>query len=87
MLLEAKSASVHGEVNKKNPMDEDLAKNLSPLVEIVGGILVLLKCIIILVCLVLIGIVYIVSRPKYSVTYFCLVLIGIVHIVFSSKYR
>ena len=62
MLLEAESASVHGEVNKKNPMDEDLMKNLSLLVEIVGGIRVLPKCIIILVCLVLIGIVYIVSR-------------------------
>jgi hypothetical protein len=62
MLLEAESAFVHGEVNKKNPVDEDLAKNLSLLVEIVGRIRVLLKCIIILVCLVLIGIVYILSR-------------------------
>jgi len=43
------TAPVHGEVNQKNPKDEDLTKNLSILVGIGGGILVLLKCITVLV--------------------------------------
>jgi hypothetical protein len=54
---EVESAPVHGEVNQKNPMDEDLKKNLYLLVETGGGIHVLLKCFVILVCLVLTGIV------------------------------
>jgi hypothetical protein len=59
---EAKSAPMRREVNQKKSMDEKLEKNLSLLVEVRGGILVQLKCIVGLVCLVLVGIVYIVSR-------------------------
>lgn len=47
---------------KNMPIDEELAKNLPLLVGIEGKILVLLKCIVGLVCLVLIGIIYIVCR-------------------------
>ena len=58
------SAPMHEEVvnQQKKPIDEELIKNLSVLVGIGHQILVLLKCIIGLVCLVLVGIVYIVSR-------------------------
>jgi len=56
------SAPVHKEVNKhKKPIDEDVTKNFSLLVGI-GQILILLKCIVGLVCLVLFGIVYNISR-------------------------
>ena len=53
---------MHKEVNLKKPMDEKMEKNLSLLVGVGGGILVPLKCIVGLVCLVLVGIVCIVSR-------------------------
>jgi len=58
------SAPVHEEVvnQQKKPIDEELTNNLSVLVGIGHQILVLLKCIIGLVCLVLFGIVCIVSR-------------------------
>jgi len=62
ILAEAESAPMHKEVNLKKPMDEKMEKNLSLLVGVGGGILVPLKCIVGLVCLVLVGIVYIVSR-------------------------
>jgi hypothetical protein len=56
------SAHVHEEVNQqKKPIDEELMKNLSVLVGIGREIRILLKCIVGLVCLVLFGIVYIVS--------------------------
>jgi hypothetical protein len=53
---------VHYEVNHKKSIDEELTKNLSLLVRIRCKIIVLLKCIVGLVCLVLFGIVYIVSE-------------------------
>jgi hypothetical protein len=58
------SALVHEEVvnQQKKPMDEELTNDLSILVRIDREILILLKCIIGLVCLVLFGIIYIVSR-------------------------
>ena len=54
---------MHEEVNQqKKPIDEELMKDLSVLVGIGTEIIILLKCIVGLVCLVLVGIVYIVSR-------------------------
>lgn len=53
---------VHEEVNHKKSINEELTKNLSLLVRIRCKIIVLLKCIIDLVCLVLFGIVYIISE-------------------------
>jgi hypothetical protein len=53
---------VHEEVNQKKSINEDLTKNLPLLVGIRGEILILLKDIVGIVCLVLFGIVYIVSR-------------------------
>ena len=47
---------------QEKPINEEVKKNLSILVGIGGEILILLKCIVGLVCLVLFGIVYIVSR-------------------------
>ena len=58
------SAHVHEKAvnQQKKPVDEELTKDLSVLVGIGREILILLKCIIGLVCLVIFGIVYIVSR-------------------------
>jgi hypothetical protein len=58
------SALMHEETvnQQKKPIDEELTNDLSILVGIGHEILILLKCIIGLVCLVLFGIVYIVSR-------------------------
>jgi hypothetical protein len=53
---------VHEEVSQKKPIDKEMTKNLSPLVRIGRGILILFKCITSLVCLVLLEIVYIVPR-------------------------
>ena len=52
---------VHEEVNQKKSIDEELTKNLSLLVRIRCKIIVILKCIVGLDCLVLFGIVYIIS--------------------------
>jgi hypothetical protein len=54
---EVESTPMHGEVNQKNVVDEALTKSLYLLAKTRGGIHVLLKSIVILVCLVLIGIV------------------------------
>ena len=59
------SGPVHNEeaVNQQNkPIDEEPTKELSILVGIGHKILILLKCIVGLVCLVLFGIIYIISR-------------------------
>ena len=50
------------ELNQMKSIDEELLNNLSILVGIGGEILVLLKCIVGIICLVLFGIVYIISR-------------------------
>ena len=50
------------ELNQMKSIDEGLLNNLSLLVGIGGEILVLLKCIVGIICLVLFGIVYIISR-------------------------
>ena len=60
------NALVHEEAanQQKKPIDQKLTKDFSILVGISHEILILLKCIVGLVCLVLFGIVYIVSRLK-----------------------
>ena len=50
------------ELNQMKSIDEGLLNNLSLLVGIGGEILVPLKCIVGILCLVLFGIIYIISR-------------------------
>ena len=75
---------MHGEVNQKKLINEKLEKSVFLLVGIRGGILVLLKFIIGLVCLVLTGVVYIVSTLQMFCYIFGFLLILNIYIYYIS---